>query len=43
MAAEVVGSIAERDLLDALVSGRASAGDPLEKFMSAPAARGRLR
>ncbi|MFE3206010.1 cystathionine beta-synthase [Embleya sp. NPDC059237] len=36
MAAEVVGSIAERDLLDALVAGRASAGDPLEKFMSAP-------
>ncbi|MGW1667060.1 pyridoxal-phosphate dependent enzyme, partial [Streptomyces microflavus] len=36
MAAEVVGSIAERDLLDALVSGRASAGDPLEKFMSVP-------
>nr|WP_202511505.1 cystathionine beta-synthase [Streptomyces sp. SID3343] len=36
MAAEVVGSIAERDLLDALVAGRAAAGDALEKFMSAP-------
>jgi len=36
MAAEVVGKIAERDLLDALVSGRAAAGDALEKFMSPP-------
>jgi cystathionine beta-synthase len=36
MAAEVVGAIAERDLLDALVAGRAAAGDVLEKFMSAP-------
>jgi cystathionine beta-synthase len=36
MAAEVVGSIAERDLLDALLSGRAHARDPLEKHMSPP-------
>ncbi|MGA4540065.1 cystathionine beta-synthase [Uniformispora flossi] len=36
MAAEVVGKIAERDLLDALVAGRAVSGDPLEKHMSAP-------
>ncbi|UGQ09350.1 cystathionine beta-synthase [Yinghuangia sp. ASG 101] len=36
MAAEVVGKIAERDLLDALVSGRAASADPLEKHMSAP-------
>jgi cystathionine beta-synthase len=36
MAAEVVGSVNDRDLLDALVSGRASADDPLERHMSAP-------
>ena len=36
MAAEVVGSIVERDLLDALVSGRARPHDPLEGHMSAP-------
>jgi cystathionine beta-synthase len=36
MAAEVVGSIVERDLLDALVSGRARPQDPLGEHMSAP-------
>jgi cystathionine beta-synthase len=36
MAAEVVGSIVERDLLDALVSGRARPQDPLGDHMSAP-------
>ncbi|GGO88217.1 cystathionine beta-synthase [Wenjunlia tyrosinilytica] len=36
MAAEVVGSIVERDLLDALFTGRASLGDALDKHMSAP-------
>jgi cystathionine beta-synthase len=36
MAAEVVGSIVERDLLDALVSGRARPQDPLGNHMSAP-------
>ncbi len=36
MAAEVVGSVVERDLLDALFEGRASLADPLEKHMSAP-------
>jgi cystathionine beta-synthase len=36
MAAEVVGSVGERDLLEALVSGRATADDPLEDHMSAP-------
>ncbi|MDX6333200.1 MAG: cystathionine beta-synthase, partial [Streptosporangiaceae bacterium] len=36
MAAEVVGSIVERDLLDALVSGRAKPHDPIEGHMSAP-------
>jgi cystathionine beta-synthase len=36
MAAEVVGSIVERDLLDALVSGRAKPNDPIEGHMSAP-------
>ncbi|MGO9079649.1 MAG: cystathionine beta-synthase [Streptosporangiaceae bacterium] len=34
--AEVVGSIVERDLLDALVSGRARPGDPVGEHMSAP-------
>ena len=36
MAAEVVGSVGERDLLEALVSGRATADDPLEDHMAAP-------
>jgi cystathionine beta-synthase len=36
MAAEVIGSVVERELLDALFARRASLGDPLEKHMSAP-------
>jgi cystathionine beta-synthase len=36
MAAEVVGSVGERDLLEALVSGRATADDPLEDHMAPP-------
>jgi cystathionine beta-synthase len=36
MAAEVIGSIVERDLLDALVTGRASPSDPVAGHMSAP-------
>jgi cystathionine beta-synthase len=36
MAAEVVGSIVERDLLDALYRGRVSPQDPIEGHMSAP-------
>jgi cystathionine beta-synthase len=36
MAAEVIGSIVERDLLDALFTGRASLDDALDKHMSAP-------
>ncbi|WP_199550788.1 cystathionine beta-synthase [Streptomyces sp. N35] len=36
MAAEVVGSVVERELLDALFAQRASLSDPLEKHMSAP-------
>jgi len=36
MAAEVVGSITERELLDALVSGRAAPGDQVSAHMSAP-------
>src|SRR5215468_1633371 len=36
MAAEVIGSITERDLLDALVSGRALPGEPVSAHMSAP-------
>jgi cystathionine beta-synthase len=36
MAAEVVGSIMERDLLDALVAGRATPQDPVGEHMSAP-------
>jgi len=36
MAAEVAGSVAERDLLDALVSGRATPQDPVSKHMSPP-------
>ncbi|MGI5482392.1 cystathionine beta-synthase [Streptomyces lavendofoliae] len=36
MAAEVVGSVVERELLDALFTKRASLDDALEKHMSAP-------
>src|ERR1022692_475635 len=36
MAAEVIGSIVERDLLDALVTGRAAPQDPIAAHMSAP-------
>ncbi len=36
MAAEVVGSVVERDLLDALVAGRATPTDPVGGHMSAP-------
>ena len=36
MAAEVVGSVVERDLLHQLVEGRASLSDPLEDHMSPP-------
>jgi cystathionine beta-synthase len=36
MVAEVVGSIVERDLLDALVAGRARPSDPVGGLMSAP-------
>jgi cystathionine beta-synthase len=36
MAAEVAGSVAERDLLDALVSGRAGPQDPVSEHMSPP-------
>lgn len=36
MAAEVIGSVTERDLLDALFAKRALLGDPLEKHMSGP-------
>jgi len=36
MAAEVIGSIVERDLLDALFGGHAQLADPLERHMSAP-------
>jgi cystathionine beta-synthase len=36
MAAEVIGSVGERDLLEALVSGRATADDPLEEHMAPP-------
>ncbi|MFJ4472680.1 cystathionine beta-synthase [Streptomyces sp. NPDC089424] len=36
MAAEVVGSVVERELLDALFTKSASLDDPLEKHMSAP-------
>jgi cystathionine beta-synthase len=36
MAAEVVGSITERDLLDALVTGRAGPTEPVSAHMSAP-------
>jgi cystathionine beta-synthase len=36
MAAEVAGSVAERDLLDALVAGHVNLHDPIGKHMSAP-------
>ncbi|MFI6639224.1 cystathionine beta-synthase [Streptomyces sp. NPDC050504] len=36
MAAEVIGSVVERELLDALFAQRASLTDPLEKHMSDP-------
>lgn len=36
MAAEVIGSVVERELLDALFTQRASLGDALEKHMSSP-------
>jgi cystathionine beta-synthase len=36
MAAEVAGSVAERDLLDDLVAGRASPNDPIADHMSPP-------
>jgi cystathionine beta-synthase len=36
MAAEVIGSVVERDLLDALFDGRARLADPLERHMSRP-------
>jgi cystathionine beta-synthase len=36
MAAEVVGSITERDLLDALLTGRAAPDQPVSAHMSAP-------
>jgi cystathionine beta-synthase len=36
MAAEVMGSVVERDLLDALFNGRARLADPLERHMSDP-------
>ena len=36
MAAEIVGSVVERELLDALFAKRAALEDPLEKHMSAP-------
>jgi cystathionine beta-synthase len=36
MAAEVAGSVAERDLLDALVAGRARPQDPVAEHMSPP-------
>ncbi|WP_327236299.1 cystathionine beta-synthase [Streptomyces sp. NBC_01317] len=36
MAAEIIGSVVERDLLDALFTQRAALGDALEKHMSGP-------
>ncbi|MEO5875404.1 MAG: cystathionine beta-synthase [Streptosporangiaceae bacterium] len=36
MAAEVIGSVVDRELLDALYAGRAMLTDPLEKHMSTP-------
>ena len=43
MAAEVVGSVVERDLLDALFTGRAHLADPLEQAHVAAAADDRRR
>jgi cystathionine beta-synthase len=36
MAAEILGSVVERDLLDALFAGKAQLADPVERHMSAP-------
>jgi cystathionine beta-synthase len=36
MAAEVVGAVKERDILDALFTGQANLADPVERHMSAP-------
>ena len=36
MAAEVAGSVSERELLDALFSGKARLADPVEAHMDAP-------
>ncbi|MBI1759647.1 MAG: cystathionine beta-synthase [Actinobacteria bacterium] len=36
MATEIVGSVVERDLLDALFAGRAALAEPVERYMSAP-------
>ncbi|GLY28654.1 cystathionine beta-synthase [Kineosporia sp. NBRC 101731] len=36
MAGEVAGSVSERDLLEAVFTGRANLADPVEKHMSAP-------
>jgi len=36
MAAEVVGSVSDRDLLQQVVEGRAAMSDPLEAHMSPP-------
>jgi cystathionine beta-synthase len=36
MVAEIVGSVGERDLLQALVDGHAAMGDPLERHMAPP-------
>ena len=43
MSAEVVGSVVERDLLEALFSGHAALSDALEKHMSRAAADDRWR
>ena len=42
-AGEVVGSVSEKDLLDALFAGSAALADPVERHMSAAAADRRLR
>ena len=36
MAGEVAGSVSERDLLDAVFTGRAALADPVERHMAAP-------
>lgn len=36
MVGEVAGSVSERDLLDAVFSGRAALADPVERHMAAP-------